>query len=652
MKTPAKLFLDRRITRRTFVSRLARSGVGVAAANRLAGSLTAAAQVPGEVPTGRVVAGLTGGEVMAECLIDWGVEYVFGLGGSEEVGFLDALVDRVRLQYVQALHETSVVAMADGYARTSGKVGFVNVHAVAGTAYALGQIVNAFHDRVPLVITAGEQSSSIRGQHAFLEGNNLFQLPRDYTKWCWDVLGPDTIPDVLRRAFLFARIPPGGPSFVTVSKDFWERRVARAEILPSSRWQPDLAFEPDAASVAHAVDLLLAARFPVIVSGAEVSRDGGADQLREIAELVGAPVFSDLFATHTAITFPTTHPHYAGFFAEDPAFPGDFDLFWSAGGRMFGVQQPTPTLVPRSTRVIHTSLDAAEIGRTYPVDLPMVADVKSAATAVLQELRRRSPGPRSMAIADRTRAVRSYTAERRRTLDQASKDAWDARPIANERLSVEINRRVDPGAILVCELISEEQLADAYFDLNQDGHPRPEPRRGAIGSGPTGRRQYITSGGCLGWGVPAAIGAKIAEPDRQVVALVGDGSFLFGAQALWTAARYEVPILVVIWNNRAYQANRRYLDQLGGRAAATGRYIGCSLAPPDVDHVAICKGYGVEAERVDDPARLGAALDRALRATTEGRPYVLDVRIRRRLGGADSTWYDFFSVARKIPRQS
>jgi thiamine pyrophosphate-dependent acetolactate synthase large subunit-like protein len=634
MKTPARLFLDRQITRRTFVSRVSRAGVASAAAAGLARSLSAA-PLDSAGSTARVVTGLTGGEVMAECLIDWGVQYVFGLGGSEEVGFLDALVDRVQLQYVQALHETSVVAMADGYARASGNVGFVNVHAVAGTAYALGQIVNAFHDRVPLVITAGEQSSLLRGQHAFLEGNNLYQLPRDYAKWCWDVLGPATIPEVLRRAFLFARIPPAGPAFVTVSKDFWEQRVPRAEILPWARSQPDLDLHPDPASVTRAVDLLLAARFPVIVSGGEVSRDGGVDELRQIAEIVGAPVFSDLFATHTAITFPTTHPQYAGFFAEDQSFPTDFDLFWSAGGRMFGVQAPTPPLVPGSATVIHTSLDAAEIGRTYPVDLPMTANVKAAAAAVLVELQRRSP--RSTAISDRRRTVLRYTEERRRKLDEAAKEVWDAKPIANERLATEINRRADADAILVCELISEEQLANAYVDLNQRAH---------------GRRQLITSGGCLGWAVPTAIGAKIAQPDRQVIALVGDGSFLFGAQALWTAARYEVPITVVIWNNSAYQANRRYLHQYGHRAAETGRYIGCSLASPDVDHVSICKGYGVEAERVDEPARVGDAVERALRAAADGRPYVLDIRIRRRLGGAESTWYDFFSIARKLPRQT
>ena len=152
--------------------------------------------------------------------------------------------------------------------------------------------------------------------------------------------------------------------------------------------------------------------------------------------------------------------------------------------------------------------------------------------------------------------------------------------------------------------------------------------------------------------MPNAIGAKIAQPDRQVVVLVGDGSFQFGVQALWTAVRYEVPVAVVIWNNGAYQANRKFLHQYGGRAAATGRYPGCSIDSPQIDHVAICKGYGVEGEHVEDPAMLAAALERCFTTTASGRPYVVDVRIARRYGGADSTWFDFFSVAKGLKRQT
>jgi benzoylformate decarboxylase len=220
-------------------------------------------------------------------------------------------------------------------------------------------------------------------------------------------------------------------------------------------------------------------------------------------------------------------------------------------------------------------------------------------------------------------------------LDEQAHKVWNNTPIAVERLATELNRLIDPAAIVVTELISEEQVADAYFDLNR---------------GPRGRRHFTTAGGCLGWGVPNAIGAKIAQPDRQVVALVGDGSFQFSVQALWTAVRYEVPIAVVIWNNDAYQANRKFLHQYGGRAAATGRYPGCSLDSPRVDHIAIARGYGVDGERVEDPAKLAPALERCFKTAAAGRAYVVDVKIARRYGGADSTWFDFFSVARGLKR--
>jgi benzoylformate decarboxylase len=587
-------------------------------------------------PDSRVVHNMSGGEVMAEFLLEWGIPYVFGLGGSEEVGFLDALVDRGQLQYVQGLHESSVMAMADGYARTSGQTAFVNLHSVAGTAYALGQIVNAYKDRVPLVITAGDQSTRIRGHNAFLEAINLAQLPREYTRWHWDVLNAQTIPDVLRRAFMLAQVPPGGPTFVTFSKDLWEERVERAEILPRSRSQPESQLHPDPTAVSRVVDLLLEAQLPVIVAGRELSRYGGVQHIKEISELLGVPVFSDLFIGHSPITFPTSHPQYAGYFAEDEGFPKNFDLFWSAGGTMFTVMAaPREPLVPPAAKVIHTSIDGSEIGRNYPVDVPMLANVNLAAEAILKELGQRQLPTSS--IEERRRRVHKYSWERRRKFEELARSSWNNQPIASPRLSTELNRCLDPAAIVVIEMPTEEQLACSYLEFDEGG---------------AGRRLLTTSGGCLGWGVAAAIGAKIANPDRQIVALVGDGSFQFGVQALWSAARYEVPVAVIIWNNNGYQANRHFLHQYGGRAAATGRYVSSSLDSPEIDHVYICKGYGVEAERVSHPEQLAGALDRCLRATADGRPYVLDVKIQRRDGGADSTWFDFFSVAGKLREEA
>src|SRR4051812_33474949 len=413
MRDAARLFLDRRMTRRGFVSRLTQAGVAAGAAASLSRTLDAQGPaVPGGAAAGRVLDNVTGGEVMAEFLIDWNVPYVFGLAGSEEVGFLDALVDRVKLQYVQGLHESSVMAMADGYARASGQTAFVQVHSDAGTAYALGQIANAFRDRVPIVITAGGQSTRARGQNVFLEAPNLAQLPRDYTRWTWDVLNVDTIPEVLRRAFLLARVPPGGPTFVTFSKDLWEQRVARAEILPRLRSEPDAALHPDPAAVTRAADLLRNAKLPVIVAGRELNTYGGADVVRDIAELPGAPGCGDLFASHSPLTFPTFHRQFAGFFAEDEHSPAGYDVFWSVGGTMFTAAGATPQpIVPRGVKVIHTTVDTTELGRTYPVDVPMMSRVDLAAEAVRDELRRRPPA--SAAVAERRRSVEAAARQRR-----------------------------------------------------------------------------------------------------------------------------------------------------------------------------------------------------------------------------------------------
>jgi benzoylformate decarboxylase len=635
MREIARLLLDKRVGRRAFLSRIAHMGVASAAASKVASSL---AEAETDSP-GRIVENMTGGEVMAELLLEWNVPYVFGLGGSEEVGFLDALVDRTALHFVTGLHEGSVMSMADGYARASGTTPLVMLHSIAGAGYAFAPMVNAFKDRVPIVVTVGDQSTEVRGSNAFLEAVNLHQFPKDYAQWTWDVLSPESIPDTLRRAFLLARVPPGGPTFVTFSKDMWETPIARAEILPRSRSELDLDIAPDEEAVKRAADLLAGADFPVITEGKEVNRFGGTDELMEIAEILGAPVFKELYPAHAPMTFPSTHPHYAGMFTNDPHYPKDFDVFWSVGGTMFslGAYSPVP-LVPRTTKVIHTGLDASEIGRTYPVDVAMMANPRVAARAIAEELKKRDL--KTTAIEERRRKVQEYHLERRQKLDADAEKKWSQDPISVERLMVEVNRALDPGAIAVTELITAEFYLPSYFDID---HRRKESER---------RRNLTTCGGVLGWGVPAALGAKIAKPDRQVVALVGDGSLQFGIQALWTASRYEIPIGVIVWNNGEYQANRRYLHAYGRRAAATGKYVGCSLGSPGIDNVSLAKAYGVEGERVEDPQKLADALARCLGAVGEGRAYLLDVRIERMFGGSDSSWYDFFSVAKREPRVS
>ena len=199
---------------------------------------------------------------------------------------------------------------------------------------------------------------------------------------------------------------------------------------------------------------------------------------------------------------------------------------------------------------------------------------------------------------------------------------------------------MEPDADIVTEVVSSDDHIRRYLTFD---HKRPVQER---------RRNFDTTGGILGWGCSAAVGVAIGNPHKEVWCLTGDGSFNFGSQALWSASRYEAPIGFVVYNNGQYQANRLNMARYKGRMLETNKFLGVQLGHPDIKYVAIADAYGIEAERVADPRGLAAAIGRCKRAMADGRPYLLDVIIERRFEGADSDYYDFFSVARNLPRQS
>lgn len=634
MENIRRLLIDQKIDRRSFIRRLGQAGISAAAASSLAGALGARAdsRLPGvEAPErGRIVENMTGGDVMLEFLLDWDVPYMFGLAGSEEVGLLDAMVDRP-MPFITCLHENAAMAMADGYSRSTGQTSMVTLHSVAGAAYALGQIVSSYRDRVPVVVCAGRQATDYRGQDGMLEAANLHTLPEDYAQWTWDVMSAETIPEVLRRAFMFAEAPPGGPSFVTFSNDLWEQNVARAEILPRSRSSVNDVIPPPPSHVKKVTDNLLAADFPVLFLGNECNRYNPSDAVGDIAQSLGAPVMT---ANLVPLVFPTNHPNYVGQFQyDDPSLLPKIDCFWSLGAHMFKKpKRPEQPLISRQAVTMHTSLAEGDLGRNYPVDTAAYANIVATSEAVLEELRKRNLN--TSAIRARKHWLTDYNGKRRKTLEDQSKREWGSNPIALSRLMVELDRAMDEEAYVVAETITSRDAQRHFLTID---HNRPMDKR---------RRCFDTTSGVLGWGVAAAIGTKIGNPKKEVWCLTGDGSFNFGSQALWSAARYEVPIGIVIFNNGQYQANRLNQVKSGGhRMKATGKFIGVNLGYPDINYVSQAATFGIEAERVTDPNKLAGALKRCRRAMQEGRPYVVDVKIAKRFEGKESDWYDFVSIA-------
>ena len=607
------------ISRRQFLNRLGQLGVGAMAATQLADVFAAVPESEHNV----ILNDVTGGRITCETLKLWGVQYVFGNTGAYEAGFIDALVDFEDIHYVLGLQEGSVMAMADGYARITGQTSFVNIHSITGTANALGMIVNAWADSSPVVISVGFSERSGENLGVFTETNKLETIPELFTKLSFRSSRVENLGESLRRAFRLASVLPGGPVFLGVPSDVWAGQCKLTSLIPASRTVSTSRIHPDSSAVEQAAQWLVDADNPLLIAGAELPRWGGLAELATISDQLGATVSGDTSSSRSSMGFPSDHPRYLGAMRGAIQTETPFDVVLIAGASRFSLSRRGHPLIPTEAKIIEIGLREEHLARSYPADLLIYAHAQETLGQLADAIRARNPNQRKKISRGRVAGElkQQKVAQRTEVLERV----WDSSPIAPERLASEINQAIASNAVVVTEGVSSDAAIWDYMTFDQPGG---------------GRRHLISSGGSLGWGVGAAIGAKLGAPDNQVIALVGDGSYQFAVQALWTAKRFEVPMIIVIFNNLGYQANRWALAGLGGRAAETGHYIGISLDDPQIDHVGIARAYGHEGERVSRARDLGGALKRAVAAEQSGGVYVLDVLVDRRGGGADADWHE------------
>ncbi len=615
------------LSRRDFLVLTKAAGVGAAAASQLANGASAQNIDADPLPPGGEFITLkkaTGGDVTAETLRAWGVTHVFGNTGAYEAGFVDALVDYQDIQYVLGLHEGPVMAMADGYARVAGETAFVNVHSITGAANALGLIVNAHADNSPIVVSVGLSGSDGENLGVFTETTKVESVAELYTKLSFRATTPENLAESLRRAFRLASATPTGPVFLGVNADLWSGEIESTRIIPKDRSDPAGPIHPGKEEMEKAALMLAQSRNPLLVAGAELPRWGGLKELQSIADRLGAVVSGDTSSSRSSMGFPTDHPRYLGAMRQaiNPETP--FDLVVLAGASRLSLARGGHPLIPERAQIIEIGVREEHLSRNYPVDHLIYADAQETLAGIDAALLRADLN--ETVVKARATAAERLKVKTRASIDAQLKNVWNETPIAPERLAAEIDRAIDPAAMVVTEGVSSDQHIWDHVKFDQENG---------------GRRHLISSGGSLGWGVGAAVGAKIAAPDKQVIALVGDGSFQFGLQALWTAQRLRKAIIVVIFNNLAYQANRWAIAGQRRRGAKTGKYIGINLDDPAIDHVAMASGYGAAGERITDPDALSAALERAATVARDGRSYVLDVVIARRGPGADAEpWHE------------
>ena len=567
----------------------------------------------------------TGGRLLVEQLKAAGTTHLFANPGSAEVGIFDALLDTPEIKTIMGLHEGIVVSMADGYYKAGGKPGVVNVHAVAGTAQMAGQLYSSARDCSQLVVTAGfldhEYYTDLMGLSAST-GYTQKEIVRQFTKMSWEIRNPEAIPLATRRAFKLATAAPFGPTYAAFASYALDQKDVTATVYPLDQFSVADQACPSPGQVEAAAKMLLACKAPMILAGDEIWQSGAQAEVVELAEWLGASVTTGYDAYKN---FPMHHPNFLHWYRFAKPSP-DTDVCVSIGGKVIGGwgERETEASVPIYDKHITIGMNTEHAGRNYPVDLAIVANVRQAMRALLQALKDGIPEARMKPIRDaRNRDLAERTSVIRGADEAQLQKVFHSSPIHPMRVSHELQQILPGGSIIVNENNTADHAPIAF------GFRPSHNEKIALG----------TCGASLGWGLGAAIGAKIAAPATPVVLSIGDGAVMFSSSAFWTMKRYGVPLLVVVWNNGNYQTIRYVLARYNGKCAKAAKYPPAYLGDPDIDFVMLAKSQGVGGERVTEPDDLAAAIRRGLDANQRGEPYLLDVQVARTGKDADSTWH-------------
>jgi benzoylformate decarboxylase len=547
----------------------------------------------------------TASQAYLEVAAAHGVEYVFGLPGTSGQEFIGTIADQEKIRFILALHETCVVSMADGYARVSGKPSLAQLSTLPGTANAIGALYDAYRDRSPVVLTSTNVDTRIVGRDSHTEGKDLVELTKQFTKWSCEVHRSDRIPEILNRAFKVAATPPTGPVYLSLPSNLLGESInIKNPDAERSRLIPRMPGDPEA--LTEAARMLAEARRPLIVAGSGIAKAGAIEELVKLAETVAAPVVME--PRYSFLSFPTTHPYSFQIAERQPTFDlpvwGEPDLILAIGCRLIREYRylPEPVIKPE-TRCIHIEEDPWEIGKVFPVDLGIVADAKSALRSLLEIFPVKFDGDRKL---ERVECLRKAKETVKAELEKRAQNGWDATPINAARLVRTMDKLLDSDVLIVNESPTSKDIMMSNLQF-------------------TPSRAYFSnsSAGHLGWGLGAAIGAKLASPGRRVVACLGDGSCMFGIQGLWTMAKYRVPLVVIVFNNRAYMAVKNQFRGPEERIKIAAE-LGAELVGPELNFARIADSFGIFGQRVEEPGQIEVALKRALE---QSGPALVDVVI-------------------------
>ena len=547
----------------------------------------------------------TGRFAIIEQFLCDGMDYMFGNPGTVEQGFLDAVADYPQMKYILTLHETVAVMIGDGHARATRKPTLVQIHSTPGLGNAIGALYQANRGHSPLVVIGGDAGLKYVPLEAQMFGD-LVGMARPVTKWSTMVTDPNSLLRTIRRAIKVAATPPMGPVYVCLPADVLDQPSLEAVIptsFPSTGTLPDESWIRDAAAV------LVGARRPVIFMGDGVAYSGAESELTRVAELLGAEVWG---VDSGELNMSYSHPLYQGqtghmFGASSLPITQRGDVVLIAGTYVLPEVFPVlGDIFAAGAKVIHVDLNPHEIAKNHRVDMGVIANPKHT-LAALAEAIDKSIGDKGRAAAEsRSRELSDAKNEKARAQRGKDHAAINETPLHFAAFAAELARHVPDDVIIFDEALTSSPELTRYLPPTKPGH------------------FFQTRGGSLGVGFPGAIGAQLANPDKTVIGFSGDGGSMYTIQALWTAARHNVPAKFVVANNGSYRLLQLNVDQYWkDQGVARHDYpLSFDLSNPPLRFDDIARGMDVVGLRVEKPWEIAPAIKQML---AHPGPFLIDL---------------------------
>jgi benzoylformate decarboxylase len=562
--------------------------------------------------------GSTGADLFVDALDAYGIEHLFGNPGTTELPVMQALPD-ADVEYVLAPHEDVAVGMAAGYATTRRQyaddleglpAGVVNLHVAPGLAHGLGNLYGAHAAGAPLVVTAGAHANDFRHEEPILDGD-LVAMADQFTKWADEVRDVDALPTMLRRACKVACTPPTGPVFLSLPMDVMEAETD-ADVEPID-WTFPSGGRGDQRATERAADAIVDADNPVVVLGDHVARAtaySDVDPVQaavDLAEASGARVHGEILACE--VNYPSDHPQWVSYIPPDEGLASS--LMNTDTLVFVGVSTNTTLwahdgpLVPDRATVVNVSDDDWEVGKNHP-GINVLGDPGHVMADLADQVRARLDAETRKERLEDVAAMREFAAAQMREMGEDEAAPGDDR--ASKAELVDAMRDVVPDALVVDESVTSKYALLTRWDF-------------APG------QMFSNKGGGLGYGLPASVGAALAESmrdnPREVVGFVGDGSYLYYPHTLYAAARLGVDCTVVVSDNRNYRILKDNVCSMYGGTDDDHDYVGMDFEPP-VDIAANAESHGADGVTVETRDAVADAIADAV--DTDG-PSVVDVLV-------------------------